>query len=1409
MSYQDGATWALRGYRLQALYTLSRLLDQEKAVGEIFQPEGKEDLHILDEDGQILEVVQVKALSTPLRASDLQSFFVRMIDLRRQAPDATITIASFGEIGPELAEAAAGADVRQQQLAAKVAKFASTDLDEALDLITSIQIADVKEEDITTFVDEQLESALTGIDPESAFSLLHHWLYHCAEKKVQIHPANLVTKVNAVGEFIRQRAAYHSTWFTAIVPLEDSSISEEQQKELIEQFYHGNAARYEHILANVDAARPELIEQLDTQFREAAVVIVHGASGQGKSTLAYRYLYDYFPGYWRFQVYDLHDIERAQEVALALSAHAQAIAVPMAVYIDVKPVDVGWQTVVTRLASVPGVHLLVTLREEDWQRDRLEGYEFNWRELEMKFSEEEARKIYTSLEKTRASVTTVSFEDAWNRFGKEDALLEFVYLVTQGANLRERLRGQVKRLMEDVRKGTLKEAELELLRLTSVANAFEARVKTAKIARQLGLPVAQQTLQYFEQEYLLRVDDKGESISSLHPIRSQILSDLLTDPTLAPWSESAARCIELIDENDLANFLLYAFSRRDSEAQSLLDVLNRISPQTWRGAHGILRALLWLGVARYVNEITSVSDVAIKEFGDSFLVLDFDIADASPGLVDELRDMLLKNVSPDNEKLKKLQSIREQQPDKQKVFDYAKQWVTSSDVALPAPQDMWEWEMFADAALWIGRIKPHSELVGNITAEVVSKWIDRLPIDTLARIALALHYCNTDQYMVLHDSYGANLRQRFRSEMNGLWVSDVGSTITCHFLVPYEDLSGKSGQKQKKGTDTLNEEAMRRVSLLRMLFPDREKYVTFGYGHKIGEIGLEYDSTHKEIAIKDQPLPAFVAMDRQFLELLERRARISTWDEFAATLMDLRWHIVRALCQIETALQSYFRRNNIVNLFQGHVDSELLSKLHKLLTSPPALPQAAGDEWGFVRLTDRAIMDEVSAIQSSTFSPNLGSIPSSTVGAYRSALIYLPFVDPYKDYVQAWNTFFLQVGAVLAINPRLGREVRSEKDRLRLEQKAKDLGLDINAPRVTIAQLRDALKFLVPFQNEFRKLLQRHVDRPTLDQLEQDEQLIINRFWPLWYLFSFHPQHLADGAKIAAEWVRKVEDGTVRLLEGALRKITRETINIRIVTDGPSWEGAPVLWVAVDVYEEASEFGVFAAVFSCLRSIQNSLGPQLLRYYVYENLWPYVGVVPLLYGKSMRGRAWIYPLHSIALDGENAELSKWSSFSKNLDLEIMNRLGVSLWEDDVLADGEQMLAASSALYCFIGHLRHIFQLEEGDGLTELILGDYLNEKKCFLEGEIVRFKNALAGLVKIVQSLSRDELLKRSKVAQAFIKASSLSDHIWPEQMRSEEVTRFSKESLDEWMQNLTKAVEEAREIRDLCFRDLIERQLG
>lgn len=101
---KNGANQALRGYRRQTLYALSRVVGAQNE-DDIFQLELYEDFAVVDQRGKPLEIVQVKDYSDDLNFSTLKDFFCRTVVQLRSNPNTSTKVVSFGSVGPELDKA--------------------------------------------------------------------------------------------------------------------------------------------------------------------------------------------------------------------------------------------------------------------------------------------------------------------------------------------------------------------------------------------------------------------------------------------------------------------------------------------------------------------------------------------------------------------------------------------------------------------------------------------------------------------------------------------------------------------------------------------------------------------------------------------------------------------------------------------------------------------------------------------------------------------------------------------------------------------------------------------------------------------------------------------------------------------------------------------------------------------------------------------------------------------------------------------------------------------------------------------------------------------------------------------------------------------------------------------------------
>ena len=217
------------------------------------------------------------------------------------------------------------------------------------------------------------------------------------------------------------------------------------------EFFEGVSVRYEHIVEALDFPRHDKINAIAQAFEKSQTVIIHAASGQGKSALAYRYLHEHFAENCRFSIELIEGPRHALQIATALDGHASVLKVPIIIYVDIRPNDTSWPILVYRLSRNPYLKILVTIREEDFKRAALTIHELDYQDIDLEFNKEEAFLIYDRAKKSHAITDFLDFNEVWNKFGRKGPLLEFVFLLTKTKSLENRLKGQVQRIRREVR----------------------------------------------------------------------------------------------------------------------------------------------------------------------------------------------------------------------------------------------------------------------------------------------------------------------------------------------------------------------------------------------------------------------------------------------------------------------------------------------------------------------------------------------------------------------------------------------------------------------------------------------------------------------------------------------------------------------------------------------------------------------------------------------------------------------------------------------------------------------------------------------------------------------------------------------------------------------------------------------
>ena len=616
---------SIRGYRRQFLHTLTRLTSL--IDGTSLRLEGFEDFDVL-RNGDVIETVQIKDRSNSLTVSDLLPFFKRSSDSMNRHQFLMFFIASFGPIGPSLIQAVeeptAMGNVHRQ-----IASGLGLKDDQVIELLSRTRVLKLSEEEQIQKCIEFLVSSPPAADPRAALELLLFWILKAAETGQCIDKTNLIDEIHNVGRFVTTRLHQDRNWGTVIEPL-DYSFSEEIDREKVAaDYFQGVGANYQHILADCDVPRPEIVATALRELAQNQVVVFHGASGQGKSTQALRFLHDQAGLSPRLLIRHLSSPEHALEVALALDGFGTAIQRKVWVCIDTPPGNTNWLSLVERMRTRQWVYLIVCVREEDLNLVPLQQ-KTQMGQVSMSFARPEAERIFGELWVRGFNNQFLSFEDAWIRFGEQGPLLEFIYLVTHGAMLHERLFDQVTQIRDEVNTGARHADELLVLRVMSFASQFGSRLSVRRLRTYTTVPDLDRVLHKLENEFWLRRVQSDDALEAVHPLRSQVLTDIFSNEFRDYDERVAQTALAVVLEEDLGQFLINLFASQPGSHSKVLLALAAYRATNWNGVAGVFDALLWLGIRRYAVNCRELIASARNRFGRGWMaVLDIDIAQVS------------------------------------------------------------------------------------------------------------------------------------------------------------------------------------------------------------------------------------------------------------------------------------------------------------------------------------------------------------------------------------------------------------------------------------------------------------------------------------------------------------------------------------------------------------------------------------------------------------------------------------------------------------------------------------------------------------------------------------------------------------------------------------------------------------
>lgn len=1143
-----GAQAAWKGFSSQTLYISSRLISDKN--GYEYYPEDVEDL-VVKKDGVVVEAVQVKNISADLTLSSLaatktskggEGFFNRMCSLHAQNPSFhRIKVVYFNTLGVELQEMQSGKAVTKKALTKKLVDKHGLSESEAVWLIDSLCFEKVNLDDLDLNIQTQISDYVPVMSaPALAKDLLIQYISVLSKSKGYTTLKMWQDKIHEIGTNIAAIDGFYKEYNKSLVRLSELQLNGDNEQ-LKQEYLQGVSAHPTHIRNNLDFKRNYWIGEIQAVINSKGVAILKGVSGQGKSTLCYRYLIDTYPEGCVFCVRSIANEGQAQNLVTALDGLGKYNK-NLIIYIDVQPGETLWafllQELQSRGLSIP---VLISIRDEDYNLTPISGKAIQYGIVELALSKEEAAHIYSSFTETQPHTEHRTFEEAWQSFGGQGPLIEFVYLLTNNQTLTQRLQGQIDALLQE----GVSDEWLELLLLVCYAGRLGCAVNLTAVKNVTHCSTMHAAIRRLKDEYLIREVDEN-TIEALHPVRAKIVFDALCDQICTGAREVVFKALSCISSQNVRVVLLDYFSNQQYDIEDV-QRLSQIRFLDWIGYANAIRSMLWLDAKRYVEGNMTFISSLVKKRGKGwlcFLPIDLSGIERSDELIaDGMKDLSIFN-----------------KVDLQNAIDEVKKSLTSLSINYQAtdcfvnncvvpsvlPNTDAERSSFGYALFWMAK-RDFNVTLPFKTDEIVASVCAGEPQPSADAIrGLFEHPTLLESYQVAVDV----LVEKLIYEMQVLTFSITNDEVSCKFIPP---LSTETGVPEN--TKNTNQYwRIKMLDILKQLYPEKEYIDIELIGvDLLQDLGIEA-LDHKLHIHKSKRPNAWVSELNGWTKIrIDYSLRPSSWQEYVADIDEIRSGVNDLIVETIKLIDDVYKKGRYTQDRGKRIDNQL-KVFRKHTFDENRLPYFAVDPY--------CLYSEGNAK-----SPVAEYFPMRqllSVGKYEN------FRKSLNDVYSPLDNFYNQFVEILRV--RINKQ---------------DISI-VKNPRLAMYNLYSAAKAFVVFQKEYDLLFSNYssLDKDFAKQ-ELENVLTLVNVWR--YVLDNQPK----GCAIAYDSKQKYRKGTNYFCDTLSKAVT--------AVNGTLLKGNKYAYIIVDYnIEEDNTFeNEYTRIVMTIRDVfKNSILPSSDRWYL-------------------------------------------------------------------------------------------------------------------------------------------------------------------------------------------------------------------
>ena len=551
----------------------------------------------------------------------------------------------------------------------------------------------------------------------------------------------------------------------------------------------------------------------------------------------------------------------------------------------------SWGYLVADTANLP-IKYLITSRQEDWHlygQTNIQNISIS--NIEIFLSQNEAKQIYNNFQREKKiSLKVKHWQTAWEQIKEKGLLIEFVYILTQGKMIEERLQEQINNLRE---KKEFK--KLDILSFVSLANVCQVKLKTDKVKNLTNIKSHSQfnsILASLNKEYQVTITENSY-IEGLHPVRSHHLLNILTSNI--PISSIAKGLLEIVEPKEIEIFTSNVINLIKSIKEKR-DFLKILSIHTSKMSYSYIYRVI-LGIfstdARLHWKINKESyNIAYEKNIGLIYAIDF-----SPWQKEILKSLIDRNNNGNQTIADMYKNMQIFEPEQSNINVFLNELSKEfkKDELQSNLIDLW------NISLWFKRFNILCPLLKKV--KNINTLMKELPIEKFAKFLFALNAVYESKYIDFINTYKKELISKIKVETETLSFYEKEKQVYLKYI-------------PKSITDkNLNSQSVKRLEIVWLCFPyEYEKYNIKGLYPPFDFFNQNlsrYDETNKSLSNEALETGEFqVTSNKTWLKEIRKNYEFSSLYEWQEFIYNIRVKSIDFLHSITLFFENVLRDNN-------------------------------------------------------------------------------------------------------------------------------------------------------------------------------------------------------------------------------------------------------------------------------------------------------------------------------------------------------------------------------------------------------------------------------------------------------------------------------------------------------------------